>query len=451
MRGYNGPLTLETSRMARSLARQLLDAAEAFDLGKVERLVKRGAQNEHAFLSDQGATLTQTTQVYQFLADQGRQASTKSEALFELYETLLLAGHPIPDGVTRHCVTRVVYGAGPDRFERVDRLATIVESQGMLNWETSAYVQQLKEEEKNNRDDWWSGAAMGPARNPHQLLGDAMAGAATHGNLPLLTRMIGTYLTEKDSDFLRSVFRYSTSPMFRALANGHIWCAEALLDVLPEKEWRTLGMHSTEATTALDIASRNGQSAVVDWLTENGLADTPYPGTLIAKTLEDKNPAMALKLIAAGYDVNAVKKNDPHPLHLAIFRAFDSAIYEDLFQPLLDAGAPIEVRDADGKTPLIAAGMIGVSPAGIQTLVQAGADLQAVDMKGKNALHWACKNNRLETAKALDALGVSWETQDEAGLTPLEVATKETKAYFTCRGLDEALPSDTSPRRSPRM
>lgn len=431
--------------MGASLSQQLLEAAKSFDLARVTQLVHRGARNENAFLSDLGGTLISddpnAALVFQFLREQGREASTEKEALFELYETLLLAGHEPPDGSSRRCAVRVIYGADPTRFDRARKLATLCEEDHMLNWETSAWAHQIRlDREADGRSSF---SFLEPLSIPHGLFMDAMAAAAEQGNEGLLKHLIGQPPNDPKAayDWLRG----GTSPLFKALTGGHIPCVQLLLGVMDEPRWRAKGFHSTDPVSAVSIASAHGQRAVVDWLFEQGIGqDEPYPGTVIANAIKGKKFKAALDLVARGWDVNAVKPGEPTPLHMTVWEKAPH-----LIGPLLDAGHDVDPRDAGGFTPLAKAGMVGVAEA-IAPLVAAGADVEAADKEGRTAMHWACRNDRTETFEALRRAGARLDVPDKEGFTAAEQAKGEVRARIQQEILEGAIPS-SSPRSAPRF
>ena len=72
-------------------------------------------------------------------------------------------------------------------------------------------------------------------------------------------------------------------------------------------------------------------------------------------------------------------------------------------QTLLDAGADVMARDEDGWTPLHYAAKYG-SPEVIQPLLDAGADSKAKNEEGKTPWDYAQKNDDLKGTKAYWAL-----------------------------------------------
>ena len=121
-------------------------------------------------------------------------------------------------------------------------------------------------------------------------------------------------------------------------------------------------------------------------------------------------------------------------------------------QVLIDAGADIEVKDEDGRSPLLRASISG-KPAVVKMLVEAGAGVRVTDNQGLTclalascfgrtetvrylaglkevdvnylgdegftALHWAGQKNHPEVVQVLIDAGADIEVKDEEGYSPL--------------------------------
>ncbi|MFN7113026.1 MAG: ankyrin repeat domain-containing protein [Alphaproteobacteria bacterium] len=107
-----------------------------------------------------------------------------------------------------------------------------------------------------------------------------------------------------------------------------------------------------------------------------------------------------------------------------LFRALDSSDHENL-TALVDAGADLSARNADGLTPLQLAAD-NRSDDAVKTLIQLGADINAVSTKEKmTALHYAAKNSDTDTLKVLIRARADLNIKDVKGLTPLHHAAIE--------------------------
>lgn len=97
---------------------------------------------------------------------------------------------------------------------------------------------------------------------------------------------------------------------------------------------------------------------------------------------------------------------------------------------LLAAGASIEARDEDGRTPLFSA-VLGGSIGLVGLLIEHGCDINARDNDGFTPLHYAAQEYLPEIARLLVAKGADVNARDEDGNTVLW------RAVFSSAGRDE--------------
>ncbi len=109
-------------------------------------------------------------------------------------------------------------------------------------------------------------------------------------------------------------------------------------------------------------------------------------------------------------------------------------------QALLDEGAEVDARDADGRTPLYQASNFNDDPAMIHLLIDSGADVEAKARTGMYPIHRAIQYGPAAVMEALLDRGANIEAEDGRGSTPLEIALKndtlEMAALLLSRGAD---------------
>ena len=93
---------------------------------------------------------------------------------------------------------------------------------------------------------------------------------------------------------------------------------------------------------------------------------------------------------------------------------------------LVDAGAPLDLRGPDGETPLLAAAYMQARRS-VEVLLQAKADVHALDYNNRTALYHAVKWKDIRTLRLLVAAGAQAETGYSTYETPLSTALKKTK------------------------
>lgn len=81
-------------------------------------------------------------------------------------------------------------------------------------------------------------------------------------------------------------------------------------------------------------------------------------------------------------------------------------------------------RGVNGETPLHWMATLGDSR-GIELLIQAGAEVDAVDNNGTTPLHEAVAARQLAAVRALICAGATFDLRNGEGKTPLELALKE--------------------------
>jgi uncharacterized protein len=201
--------------------------------------------------------------------------------------------------------------------------------------------------------------------------------------------------------------RFGVSPLSLACTNGGAAMIEKLLEAGEDPNAVVSGM----GDTALMLAARTGKPDAVKGLLDHG-ADankTNAEGqTALMWAVAEKNAAAAKVLIDHGADVNAQtpKLPPPSPFQLIFSAPFPAggmtallyaARQNDLESAriLLAAGANVKENAADGSSPLLVA-TINEHYALAKFLLEHGADVNAVDDKGRGPLYAAIDMRNLE-------------------------------------------------------
>jgi hypothetical protein len=144
--------------------------------------------------------------------------------------------------------------------------------------------------------------------------------------------------------------------------------------------------------------------------------------SLIASGHLDWNEQLIGDLLRRGADANFVPSNHGSLLHRVIY----DGVLHILYPLILKGFADVDVRDTRGRTPLMvlatrAEGFCDMwSRTGIaELLLKHGADIHALDYRGRSMLHYAMCESTLEGVRFLLARGLDPNHQDATGTTPL--------------------------------
>jgi Notch-like protein len=140
-----------------------------------------------------------------------------------------------------------------------------------------------------------------------------------------------------------------------------------------------------------------------------------------AKTLLDKQQDEEI--------VNIQDASGRTPLHAAV-----AAEAQGVFQHLLkNRYTNLDAKTNDGTTPLMLAARLAIEGM-VEALIEANADVNAADEKGKTALHWAAAVNNVEAVNVLLKNNANRDAQNSSDETPLFLAARE-GSYQACRAL----------------
>jgi ankyrin repeat protein len=187
----------------------------------------------------------------------------------------------------------------------------------------------------------------------------------------------------------------SESPLERASSSGNVASVRHLLDA--GAEVNTAGRD----TTALAAAAFQGHVDVVTLLLERGAdASRAVPSS----RLEGNGAPLAMALMPAP---GASETTESRKLQVA--------------RLLIDRGAAVDARAADGQTALHRAASRGQLPA-VDLLVQRRAAINAADAAGITPLHLAVKEGHTRVAARLLEAGANVRLAAKNGATALDVA-----------------------------
>ncbi|KAL4709384.1 hypothetical protein ACJJTC_013673 [Scirpophaga incertulas] len=161
-------------------------------------------------------------------------------------------------------------------------------------------------------------------------------------------------------------------------------------------------------------------------------------------------------VLAAGADAATPDQHGGYPLHYAAQMCGAPAATDhqsrgsalEVVRALVkEGGAKVDVRDADGRTPLLWAASAG-SAAAVLALHQAGAKVDDADRDGLTALHCASARGHTEVLETLVGLcGARVDVADSHGCTPLHYAAALGHADATVALLQHGAESHRQDRR----
>jgi hypothetical protein len=184
---------------------------------------------------------------------------------------------------------------------------------------------------------------------------------------------------------------------------------------------------------------------LIDWLT--ALCDTIEHAKELFATMDAILTPLCV-LIRNSYDVTTKNQHGSDALSLLAqaARGFTCSDWPvRLLEALLDRGADVNIRSADGRTPLILWALAGGSSraSGLLLLLQRGADIDARDDFGRNVVHWLAGFSYFDGLSAFAEegwlLSADLALRDNEGETALQIAqgllagyTNELKREVTC-------------------
>ena len=231
-----------------------------------------------------------------------------------------------------------------------------------------------------------------------------------------------------------------------AVDRGHTSIVQYLLD-----EGALVNTQNVDGATSLMLASQNGHSETVRVLLNYG-ADVnilawseEYYQTALLLACSNQRTVCVDLLLAGGADPNLCDTdNTQSPLITACFTTGDQPMDPTILDKLLSAGANPNTQAAEyGNTALIVAADYGYEK-GVETLLNAAADVNIQNSYGTTALHYAADRGHLAICKILLASGALASVTNSVGDTPLDLAQRNGH-HKVCELLSSTMDSDPNP------
>jgi ankyrin repeat protein len=239
--------------------------------------------------------------------------------------------------------------------------------------------------------------------------------------------------------------RYGITPLYLACVNGSADMIRHLLDAGVDPNTVDPG-----GETALMTAARTGVPAALRVLLERGArVDDREPEfaqtALMIAVLENQTAAVDL-LLTAGASANAQTRKGPTPAFVPPCKGTGCGS-EGV--GINRGGLPDRGRRAEtkgGMTPLLYAARDG-RLAAARRLIEAGADVELADANGIRPLLMAAINNNLDVARLLISKGADVNADDFWGRTPLWAAVEYRN--LDMNNNDQDSPTDNGVDRAP--
>ncbi|KAL8656814.1 MAG: hypothetical protein Q9226_002552 [Calogaya cf. arnoldii] len=227
-----------------------------------------------------------------------------------------------------------------------------------------------------------------------------------------------------------------TPPIAHAVQSGNVEIVEAMLQAGADANAIHDDPHTTRAPEPVLLQIARGN----------------YGNRSTSSTQTRANAErIAELLIRAGADVGVVSE-DGIPLFIAIVKD------HGIILPFLSRGVDMEMRDAEGMTPFLAACVTKYPEEALQRMIQAGANPLAVDNSGKTALHHAASlkfGDHSEVADFLLSQNIPVDALDTTCRTALHYAVEkgqfmspEMVRHLLEAGADAAIPFPDASSRS---
>ncbi|CAG4986519.1 unnamed protein product [Colias eurytheme] len=254
---------------------------------------------------------------------------------------------------------------------------------------------------------------------------------------------------------LRSALHYCASSGAGASQSARAACADRVLMAAPA----LADARDADGLTPLHLAVVHGNVPLVQTLLAAGAdvnaKDNEHHTVVHWATVCGEVGALRA-VLAAGADAATPDQHGGYPLHYAAQMCGAPAATDhqsrgaalEVLRALVKEGfVRVDVRDADGRTPLLWAASAG-SAAAVLALHQAGARVDDADRDGLTALHCAAARGHTEALETLVGLcGARVDVADSHGCTPLHYAAALGHADATSALLEHGADAHRQDRR----
>ncbi|HTI99757.1 MAG TPA: ankyrin repeat domain-containing protein, partial [Dongiaceae bacterium] len=232
-------------------------------------------------------------------------------------------------------------------------------------------------------------------------------------------------MLQNSPDLINKVPPNDVTPLGKAAASGQLKVAAFLLDHGANVNQPA----NVDNKSPLYLAAQAGNRAMVDLLLQRGAAiNVQIPGgrsesltgqTPLYVAVNEKYQAVTEVLLANHADANLANSYGLTPLHLAIQNQDMK-----LVQMLLAAGAQVNQADSNQRTPLSLA-VDARSPEMVDLLLAHHATVNVTNAwQGNSPLLYAALYDNLKMVQSLLAAGAQVDAENDSGRTPLSYAAK---------------------------
>ena len=145
----------------------------------------------------------------------------------------------------------------------------------------------------------------------------------------------------------------------------------------------------------------------------------------VCATPPPEHPHAVVDILKLGADPTIAAKQGQTPLHRVVSRAQLMERAPEELEALCDAGAKVDPKDNEGRTPLCrAAGHVDL----VHILLERGANVHELDRNGDLPLHFHIKRGANNTAVILARAGAPLDVPDYRGESALELCAKGGKS-----------------------